>query len=103
MSSRVICFPLLYFGLPLDQQQPIKSHLSVLTGSQRYKGSMTHRRRRTSKRGSVIRIFAAVSSLTSNYQGVSTLCATYQCSAGLLLLFLRLFLALQEVDRFQRL
>src|SRR4029434_2811077 len=100
MSSRVICFPLLYFGLPLDQQQPIKSCLSVLTGSQRYKGSRTHRRRSTSGRGSVIRILPAESSLTSNYQGASTLCDTYQCSAGLLLLFLGKFFGLQEVDRF---
>src|SRR4029434_98516 len=100
MSSRVICSPLLYFGSPLDQQQPIASRLSVLTGSQRYKGSMTNKRRSTSGRGSVIRILPAKSSLTSNYQGASTLCATYQCSAGLLLLFLGKFLALQDVHRF---
>src|SRR4029434_5037492 len=103
MSSRVICCPLLYFGLHLDQQQPIKSRPSVLTGSQRYKGSMTHRRRSTSRRRLVIRFLPAESSLTSNYQGASTSCATYQCSAGLLLLFLGYFLALQEMDRFQRL
>src|SRR4029434_3922905 len=99
MSSRVICSPLLYFGLPLDQQQPIKSRLSLLIGSQRYKGSMTHRRKSTSGRGSVIRILSAKSSLTSNYQGVSTLCATYQCFAGLQLLFLGKFLADRKSTR----
>src|SRR4029434_1322138 len=83
MSSRVICSLLLYFGLPLDQQQPIKSHLSVLTGSQRYKGSMTHRRRSTSRRGSVIRVRPVESSHTLRHPGVSTSCATFQSSVGL--------------------
>ncbi len=98
-----ICFPLLSSGSPPDQQQLISSPLSVSIEWQRYEASMSHRRRNTSGRESVIRVWPIKSSHTWSHQGASTSCATSQFSAGSQPLFWRRCWVEQRVERFPRL